>query len=88
MTATTEPDIVMRWLSVALCLPLFGVGIWGLFMPRSYQKTLVDFSGRLPDQVAIAPFLRFVSGKYFVWLVRFFSLLSIGFAIALLRTLR
>ena len=88
MTGTDEPDIVMRWLTIALCLPLFGFGIWGLLMPRSYQKTLVGLSGRLPDQTAIAPFLRFVNGRYFVWLPRVFSLFPIGFAVALLRTVR
>ena len=78
----------MRWLTVALCLPLFGVGVWGLLMPRSYQKALIGISGRVPDQSAIAPFLRFVNGRYFVPLLRLVSLFPLGLAVALLRTIR
>ena len=88
MTDTTEPDVVMRWLTIGLCLPLFIVGFWGLFMPHSYQKALVGVSGRLPDQTAIAPFVRFLNARYFILFLRLFSLFPIGLAVGILFTVR
>ena len=84
MTDATQPDLVMRWLIVALCLPMFAVGFVGLLMPRQYRYALLGLSGRIPDQTSIPPFVRFMNARHFVLLVRFFSLFPIGLAIALL----
>jgi hypothetical protein len=83
-----EPDGVMRWLTIGLSLPLFTLGFWGLLMPQSYQKALVGLSGRLPDQARIAAFVRFVTGRNFILLLRLFSAFPIVLAIGLLCTLR
>jgi hypothetical protein len=88
MTDAAQPDLVMRWLIVALCLPMFAVGGFGLLMPRQYRDALLGLSGRIPDQRSIAPFVRFMNARHFVLLVRVFSLFPISMAIALLFRLR
>jgi len=88
MSDVGEPDLVMRWLIVLLCLPMLAVGILGFVMPRHYRDALLGISTRIPDQRAIAPFVRLMSGRHFVLFVRFFSLFPIGLAMALWFKLR
>jgi hypothetical protein len=77
----------MRWLSLGVCVPLFFLGFLALLKPRHYQETLVRLSARLPDQKAAGPAVRFLNGKYFIPLLRLWSLLTIGIAVAILRTI-
>ena len=84
----TEPDVVMRCLTIGLCVPMFVIGLWGLTLPHTYHKALVSLLGRLHDQKAVAPFVKFLNGRYFIPLLRAFSLFPIGLAIAILFTLR
>jgi len=88
MTEAAEPDIVMRFLTIGLCLPLFLVGILGVVFPRQYRDALIGMSARVPDKSSMDPFVRFFRGKYFLLFLRVFSLFPIGMAVALLRTIR
>jgi hypothetical protein len=88
MTGTAEPDVVMRWLTIALCLPLFLTGFFGLVFPRQYRDALIGMSARIPDKSSIEPFLRFLRGRYFLLFLRVLSLFPIGMGVALLRTIR
>jgi uncharacterized protein YjeT (DUF2065 family) len=88
MTETAEPDVVMRWVTIALCLPLFLTGFLGLVFPRQYRDGLIGMSARIANKSSIDPFLRFLHGKYFLLFLRVFSLFPIGMGVALLRTIR
>jgi uncharacterized protein YjeT (DUF2065 family) len=88
MTETAEPDVVMRWLTIALCLPLFLTGFFGLVFPRRYRDALIGMSARIPDKSSIDPILRFLRGRYFLLFLRVFSLFPIGMGVVLLRTIR
>jgi len=88
MTGTAEPDIVMRWLTITLCLPLFLSGFFGLVFLRQYRDALIGMSARIPDKSSIDPFLRFLRGRYFLLFLRVFSSFPIGMGVALLRTIR
>lgn len=88
MNNGAEPDVVMRWLTIAICLPMIVVGVLGLFKPRQYRDALLNLFGRIPDQRSTAPFVKFMSGRYFVLFVRLFSLFPLALAVTLLCTLR
>ena len=75
----------MRWLTIALCLPLFLVGFFGLVFPRQYRDALVRMSERIAVKSPIDPFLR---ARHFPLFLRVFSLFPIGMGVALLRTIR
>jgi hypothetical protein len=86
-TAVIQQDPAMRWLTGCLCLALGGAGAMGLFFPHQYRKALLGFLSRAPNQESSAGFIKFVNHRQFILLVRLFSLIPIGIAIAILRTI-
>jgi hypothetical protein len=88
MTEATQPDLVERSLIVVLCLLMFFIGCWGLFMPHTLRKAALGIFGRLPDQTQARPVISFLSARYFILLLRLFSLFPIGMGVALLRTVK
>jgi len=87
MTDTNELDLVERSLITVVCLLMFFVGGWGLLKPHSLRRGVLDISSRMPDQSRVGPFVAFLNGRYFILLLRIFSLFPIGMGVALLRTI-
>ena len=88
MTEATETDLIERSLVVVLCLLMFFIGCWGLFMPHTLRKAALNIFARLPDQSQVRPVIGLLSARYFILFLRLFSLFPIGMGVVLLRTVR
>lgn len=85
--AAIQQNPAMRWLKAFLCLPLCGAGLLGLLFPQEYRSSLLKFFSRAANQENLAPFMKLVNYRHFILLVRLLSILPIGVAIAIFRSL-